>query len=266
MAGYYLIVGSGHSGSKWLAHVLNKPRQGNQCFHELKWKVAHAIGGWPAISRYEAVHGVNAAAFRDYWIEIRARLEKYGYVGDSNAFGSCMVPEAHAVQPLAAIIYLVRNGIQVVHSIATRSAVWRKAPLTSWAMGDKIRRYWAIAGRPYKQRWQDWTRWERTCLWWAMNATMPNWLREKLPSVPIHICRLEEVITHLDALATLLWCFNVRLPKPRLRRLQQRDINRKVKGDRRPKALWARWTPGQRTAFRVICGKAMETYGYRIPS
>ena len=258
---FFLIVGTGHCGTKWLAQALNHTQMGIECFHEekLNWTILDYRG----CLDYEMVHGVGDL-YRNYFAFIRQELQRYFAVGDSHGWEIKCVPEVHARQPIGHLILLVRNGVQTVNSLYHwASGVSEDDPLnTYW-----LRWYWEIMDQPGGD-WRSYSSWARWCLRWRANQATAHWLEQRLQGqTALRVVRLEDVTGDVKALVDLIqWLHPGAVPmQSDLQRLQSVDINRKMQGDRSPQAIWATWTAEQREVFAEICGPAMEAYGYEWP-
>ena len=76
---------------------------------------------------------------------------------------------------------------------------------------------------------------------------------------------MEDLTQDTGHLSTLCHTFGLEIPVSELKRLQSKDINRKVVGDRKPQTLWNLWSREQQDAFRCICGPRMEELNYELP-
>lgn len=254
---FSLITGIGHCGTKWLSTVLNRPHQGVICYHELSHLTT--IPQWQARQPFVRQKGVGKNAIPRYWKQISADMNKYKFVCDSMSWCSLESVKVGAIGNADKIIYLVRDSIQQLYSVANNS-IWKNVPDEHFLYQGFLKAYWEIAGKPYKP-WGKWNRWEKLCLWCATNEFMPGWMEKNFWG-DIEVYCLEDLITDVNLLSRVTKSYGLEFDKPTLRKLQGNDVNRKVQGDRRPATLWARWTPEQRKAFREICGKGMAKYGY----
>lgn len=254
---FSLITGIGHCGTKWLSTVLNHPKQGVLCYHELSHKTT--IPQWQARQPYVRKKGIGKNAIPRYWKQINKDLNTYYHVCDSMSWCSIEAVKVGTIGNADKIIYLVRDGIQQLHSIAHKS-IWRQVPDNHFLYQGFLKKYWEIAGKPYKA-WKNWDRWEKLCLWWATNEFMPQWMLNNFWN-DIQVLRLEDLITDAQTLSTLARYYDLAFDVPTLRKHQKKDVNRKVQGDRRPRTLWQQWTQKERESFKAICGKGMKKYGY----
>lgn len=260
---FFVGGGIGHCGTKWLAQVLN--RDDVRVHHQLKHTHANRKP-WDAWIKIEAEQGLGGDLFQGYWDIINHELAAYRVVGDMCSWMPLHIPMVAQHIEIGCIVYLVRNGIQQLHSAAYYSLIRNFKP-DHWWFSDYLREYWEIANAPHKP-WKDWTRWDKLCLWWQLNAFMPDWLRKQprlRDTADVTVYRTEDLTQDAGTLAELVGSFGLRIPMSELEALQQKDVNRKVKGDRSPEALWQKWTQEQQEAFRRICGPGMKQYGYEVP-
>ncbi len=259
---FFLIAGIGHCGTKWLAHVLNHPHQGMICWHEKK---AEAVPfDWLTCLAYELEIGIDAT-FDRYWSFLRRATTNYELVGDSHSWSTDMIPEVARRWEISRVVFLVRNGIQNVHSFHIHN---KNVARAQWAYRGHLRRSWELLGQPDRAR-KDCSNWANWCLLWQTNLLMPEWLGEKLGQHKVSVLRLEDLLSNADILDNLIRTLNpkLNLPHSEQERFQATDVNRKVQDeDRSPQALWRKWTDDQREVFREICGPGMAKYGYPIPA
>lgn len=244
MGKFNVIAGVGHCGTMWLSRVLDEATD-TRWFHELRLQRG---GPWLDTLRY----GPGDRQYDAYWSAIRKHL-KSGDVGDANSWPPVLLPDVNEVQPIDRIIYMRRNPIQQLHSLATRSYVWSQQRLPGIVekyLNDLRLRGTVFAGLSLPDL-ASMTRWERLCLLVASNYFMPDWLRRHAFSVKV--VSLNTLTTDIGALQALA----PRLSEDAVRRWQMTDVNRKVTGDRSPDALWAKWTDEQKAGFERVVAPAM---------
>lgn len=145
--------------------------------------------------------------------------------------------------PGVKVIYLVRNGIEVVAS---------------------RQRHPGFANRPFREH----------CEVWALARKLVEWGRDRDDFTLIrheHIVNTETLQPTLDQ----LWAWIGLAPEPASRQfLHENCLHPTRAGDehRMPsEALrdrgdrWLRWTPGERQVFMEACGETMISLGYAIP-
>lgn len=233
---FEVIASSGHCGTKWLAQVLDAGTD-SKWYHELRLEMC---GSWVESMGYGLYHKFH----KKYWIVLPALIARHYYhMGDSNSWPPFRLPEINQFQFIDRVIYLTRNPILQLHSLATRSYVWRQE---HWPPGAilYLEQFHKIGG--YERPLSDMTRWEKLCILVAANQFMPAWLYEQ--GLTVYQTSLEELTTDVNALMALA----PKLTEGEARAWQQRDINRKVSGERNPDAIWASWTDEQRQAFSEI--------------
>ena len=230
------------------------------CFHEQLFEKTRF--NWYTAKKHELTQGIDSA-FDGYWTFIAQQLQTYRILGDANSWTPSTIPDLDSRFGVDQVIYLVRNGIQNVHSFFYHSA---RISRDDWLYTHFHRRYWEILGCPGGD-WDNYTDWARWCFYWQINQAMPAWLADQLGGERVLIYRFEDLLHDSDVLAKLIEEINpeARLSAQELKVLQQTDINQKIRGDRSPEAIWSQWTDEQREVFKRICGPGMEHYGYSIP-
>lgn len=145
--------------------------------------------------------------------------------------------------PGVRVVYLVRNGIEVVSSRL---------------------RFDSFAGLPYQQH----------CRVWSRSVEMAEWGRDREDFLLLRHERLLAPETLAETLDTL-WSFTCLPPEPRCcdRLLKtcyhptSDDGKDRPPGEvlRRRADRWRDWTDEQRQTFAEICGDAMRYWGYEMP-
>jgi len=247
------VTGMGHCGTRWITKVLNNPGQGVTFTHELKYR----LGDWRILLPLEEKHGINRR-YRPYWEQIRSLLRRNRFVGDSGSWVTTRIPDVDRVIKVDRIIYLLRNGIQQIHSW---TPPWWCSPGDWWYNGY-VKRRWELLGRPFGS-WAEMSDWEKLCFWWWASVELTNWLRVRMGNVDVF--RLEDLVQDVAVLSQLVESFDLRMSDEVMREWQKTDVNRKVKGDRGVTAIWEKWSRRQRKAFLRICGCKMIELGYETP-
>jgi hypothetical protein len=253
---FVVVTGIGHAATKWLAMVLDQPRQGIRFEHEPLMKLVKPDWTRARIAELES----DSNYFAKYWSYVKAQLDQFRIYGDSMSWeptGFLMVNEQVEINR---VIFLVRNGISQLHSIWNVSLLDQSHP-NDWLYDIYLKRYWELAERP-APHWENWSHWQRLCLWWNTNAFMPKIVNEWLPSAKVEIQKMEALTGDLHALQIFCRSFGLSLGKETLRKLQGQDVNRKIKGNRLGRYLWQQWSEQQRADFRQICGPGMKELGY----
>jgi hypothetical protein len=218
---------------------------------------------WYDLLQYEFKHGIDGW-FDPYFGFMRDRLNRYAVVGDSGSWTMARLPEVNRKIKVDRVVHLVRNGIQNVHSAFVGHV--HRSP-NDWIYTHYLRWYWELMDRPGDD-WERYDEWGYWCLAWAyQNLLMPSWMAENLGSDKVIVCRLEDLVSDVDQLADLVQKINPE-STPAIKRLsafQKKDINRKVKENRKPEELWRTWTPEKQAVFKKICGPAMEHFNYYMP-
>ncbi len=255
---FILITGIGHCGTKWLATVLNSFDKEVKFYHEYKLTVTGLK--WDEALEYELQKGLGAI-FIPYFDFMEELLTFCKIVGDSNSWTMLMIPEIHKRIKVDLVIYLVRNGIQNVHSCYYHNI---NLPEDHFFYKTFLKKYAEITGESEFDKYDKWERW---CFWWKVNRYMPEWLKEKIGSDKVYVFRLEDLIMNVDYLFNIfkLIINECKVKKSYLKKMQKKDINRKIGGDRTPRKLWQKWSDEQKEKFLKICGDTMRYYSYGIP-
>ena len=119
---FFTSLSTGHSGTKWLAQVLNTSED-ITCHHELKLNMHRSYlrlrfgkNLWKYAEQFDYENYLNPGAYTKYVSQLQHSRSKY--IGDIQSWnpttlttfrGTIACPEI--------VIHLVRNGIQVVHSL-----------------------------------------------------------------------------------------------------------------------------------------------------
>ena len=291
MGEFFLITGTGKTGTSWLAEALDHPKAGIVCWDEGKFPRPNRVrerlrrfrflrqlwtryrqghqwlesvdnrflgrDTWLDYAEYEVEHGLGPR-FDEYFGAIESRMKRYAAVGDSHSWDPHTIPQVTERISVSRVIHLVRNGIPNVHALATHNAeLFERSPI----IRRQIDRYREIFGGECANSWEYW------CFWWSINSLVPDWLRANLPDIPVDVYRLEDLTGHISHLEGIIESLN---PGglgnvSGLLKIQGKNDNRDQTGDQSPSDIWERWTDEQRSAFRRICGDAMEHYGYQMP-
>lgn len=249
------VIGTsiGHCGTRWLATLLHRPEEGVVFWHE---KLQKMFGTWKRPSRLERRLGLGHGAFDPYFTGVARQLKDHRVVGDIGSWQARSIPAAAQRIEIDRIIYLVRNGIPQIQS---RSHSYRKQGL----FDVFARLQWQDFGKPFFDDWSQMTSWQKWCLeWWASIENI-SWLKDAMPHVPQQVYRFEDLVGDVEVLADLVQSMG--LPRRKLRKWQRRDINRHLKGDRSPRAIWRKWSAEQREVFQAFCGGNMGKMGYEVP-
>lgn len=291
MGQYFLITGTGKTGTTWLSEALNQPRAGIVCLDEGKfpqpsgmrdrlrtitwlqrlWTWYRGRHGWLGTvdnrflgwntwldyAEYELEHGLGPR-FDTYFESIEARLGRYAAVGDSHSWDPHMIPQVNERVRVGRILHLVRNGIFNVHALAVHNAELFER---STVIRRQIDRYREMFGGECANAWEYW------CFWWSVNSVIPEWLRTHLPDIAVDVFRLEDLTEDIEQLEKILESLNAGSSEKiaDLRKIQRKNDDRDETGGRSPADIWDQWTDAQRQSFRRICGEAMKHYGYEIP-
>ncbi len=259
--GLSVSVSFGHNASKWLAELLNHPKQGVKAFHELKFKHHRP---WKRAFKNELEHGLDHKMFKPYWNFVNKEMETH-HVFDSNSWSGYTIPNLVHLTNLYYVIYVTRNAVDWLHSVTLTSSYNRfMNNLNSFPMSDLPRVAWDKMGRPFKSNFDDFTAWERMCLSWAKSYYMPIWLKSEIDQ-SVFVYRMEDLTSGNEA-QKLVRSFGIKLSNKKVRSIQGKDINSHIRGDNKKttQKIWNSWNKEQQKAFNKICGEGMEHYGYKI--
>jgi len=284
MSQFYLIAGTGHCGTKWLAEALDQPNAGIVCAHEGKvpkpvnwrshlkkigplaklwsryrgkFRSFQGTNPWLEYQEYEMKNGIGPK-YDLYFQDIASNLKKYNAVGDSHSWPPHFIPEVNERVHVDRVVYLVRNGVQTVNSLANANS---DLPEDHSTYRYLFPIYEQLFGGSCSSVWEYW------CYWWSINLHAPSWLSEKLPATTVEILRLEDLTSHTSELEQLIESLSpggVRKVHD-LEQFRSKDLNRKSSGDRDPQVVWDQWTLEKREVFARICGPAMVHFGYWTP-
>jgi hypothetical protein len=245
---FSVIAGSGHCGSTWLASVLDS-QIGVTFYHHFREEMTGKP--WELLD----LKSPDDPLFLQYWRWIGGDIEG-GPTGDANSWPPHLLPAVNEVRPIDRVIYLTRNGIQQLNSLATTSPALSRDPMPVVAE-VKLKTLFDIAltipkiyhrpnipSKPY----EEWSRFEKLCLMILANEFMPDWLRDNGLNVVVYDLGL--LLSDVGILGGLA----PRLDKQTLEEWQRNDINRKTEGGRAPSTIWRKWSPEQRAAYRSIVG------------
>ena len=269
MGEFCIVAGIGHSATKWLCNVLHCTPQGVAFFHEPAlhyvkkgWWTKHA---WTERQKWAWEHEFNEKAFQPYLDFLDSNLRNHRIVGDAISWSPILWPFLDKHIHIDRVIYLVRNGVQQLHAVAYYSEWFKENDKQiRWGLDTFMREYWKVMGEPHKP-WDQWSWWERMCLWWQTNAVFPEWLQEQMPDAKHELYKMDNLVDSSEQLRTFLSSFGIEMSDKQITEWQRTDINRRVQGKRAVLELWKKWTPKQREDFKRICGPGMRKLGYRMP-
>jgi len=255
----YAIITSGHSGSTWLANALHRPEQGFAAFHE---PLVHIVG--PLLYSIRDVDKQPPPFSQQWLLEAlapyvdwaRHREQQFNVAGEIHTGLGAWAPHVCQFLPTKRSL-VVRNGIQVVHSISYSLLTTDPA---EWNPGnrpyDEMVFPPGLESAPPKHRVFGYI-----CVRWSEQVQ----LLEQL--APIKVYRLEDLTTADRVLAELFQeSTGTTLTSRECAEIQSSVVNRKVFGDRSPENLfWNVWDDTQREIFQQVCASTLQRFGYSIP-
>ena len=266
---YVLVFASGHCGTRWIAHAFHRPERGMVFHHEQKYKMVHEqhqiVNPWRYCHDYEKEHGLGSL-YDDYWQLIKRELKEYRVVGDSVSWLPNRIPEIEANHlPLDRGIFLVRNGIQTVHSIFKHS---KTIPIDKHMFAKLATDYHQLFPKNNATYSYEYVKWVHDCaLWHDTSIVYEHDLKRFLGPERLTSLRLEDLTSNESIFLKLLLELdpesNVSIEE--IGDIQKTDVNRKVQGSRDPELIWQEWSESQKEIFSHICGEAMKYFSYAMP-
>jgi len=259
--GLSVSIAFGHNASRWLAELLNQPKQGVMAYHELKFKHYRP---WKRAFRDELKFGIEDKRFQPYWDALNKDTRTH-HVVDINSWAGHTIPDLVNLTYLYYVIYVTRNGIDWLHSVVSTSSYSRfMENLERFPMSELPKVAWEQMGKPFKDNFEDFTAWERMCISWAKSFYMPIWLKSNIDQTVL-IYKMED-LTSGDSAQNILRKFSIKLSNRKVRGIQKNNINRHVKDAQKKttRQIWNSWNTEQKEAFKTICGEGMDYYGYEI--
>ena len=254
---FYLIAGMGHCGTQWLSAFLDRPDDGMVCTHEEKFRAGVRKGildGWMASLMEERRSGLGASS-KAYVDQMKRRQQEIAVVGDSHSWEPFIILTLAESLPVSKIVFMVRNGIQNVHSMHSHNTHIESG---AWFYTEYLNSFAEQLGLKGLDDFGLW------CAWWGANVISAHDLEAV---APVQTVRLEDLTRHPMKLIDLTKSLQG-MARPSVMEARGHasvEINRKVQGRRDPDYLWSTWTPNQRSTFIDVCGEAMCHYGYSIP-
>jgi hypothetical protein len=253
------ILTTGHSGSSWVCMVLNHPEGAGRAYHE---PLTRILGPrLPALLHVPAeIPADFVQSLRPYLDWVERRRGATDVLCEVHTGYRRMWERLDPVLPETRVV-LVRNPVQVVHSLAysfvgrdpSEAERWQSA-IESQSVAS------ALEGLP------DASDLERAfgalCQIWADQAEVAN------GRSPVAVYRLEDLVAQTSVLGEFVVRLTGRgISELEARQLQGQVLNRKARGDRSPATLyWNVWNERQRALFRRICGPALSVLGYELPA
>jgi hypothetical protein len=256
----FFIFSTGHSGSVWAAYLcqlMNPDRM--ICLH------AHeTVLTWP-----DPVAGLRGHYERySQWFNIVG----YSLTGMSGA-QFAIFEAAAAFNESVRLIHLVRNGILSVNSMyrfhfgTEDTLVERPAiPKNSgeWLAGDSLIGHRCEELFAIRHKFPAYAQFAGICYNWGVtNLAAHQRLRSSPHMLPV---QLENLVSSQKA-AVELYEFVTdstvsAVTRTGIALAQAVNVNKKLKDNHDPSAVWGQWDETQRIVFRLFCDEAMETFGY----
>jgi|19_taG_2_1085344.scaffolds.fasta_scaffold00724_6 hypothetical protein len=272
----FFIAGSGHCGTKWLSTVLTDQNSKVVCFHEGR----HNLTGITWEKAIEIQKATGFDGFGDYFNKVLSLQNNQGMkVGDSNSWSMETLCNEQKSQKLTKnisidkVLFLIRNGIRTINSVIelnkrikghtrlmnSQPAVkkqWEDCVI-SWQEKNNI-------SLEIDRRNDDWIATLPHLIYWAEGYSKSKLdVAKSIYGADFSIYRLEDLTTDIEFLGNLLQKFGISKNSEEIKKLQQRDVNRKVKNQDLDYII-KNWNNDLKNNFKKICGDTMEYHGYDI--
>ncbi|MDP8207391.1 MAG: class I SAM-dependent methyltransferase [Candidatus Electryonea clarkiae] len=253
---FVIGTGLGHNGSAWLADLLNRPELNMKAFHEIKMELVGK--NWIDLHKYEQTTGIDNS-YLPYLKHFDELLNNHSVVSDCNSWAARSIPALNNVFPIDNILYIVRNGIQSVHSIYHHNL---ENDQLKWLEDRFLKEYWEMFDKP-GENWENRSSWNKWCFWWSLNDLLPAWLRKNIPSSELLVVRFEDLSRNNNEIIKLLKYVSgeesISISETGISRppIEETDIT--------PENIWEQWDNTQRMDFLENCEEVMNQYGYQIP-
>lgn len=239
----FFILGSGRSGTTFLANLLNKATEAH---------VVHEPIRADFVAYRHAFHDANAAEryvkqFRKKEMYLRAHGRPHTVYGEVN---SLLRRHASALQqafPDATLLHLVRDGRDVVRSMMARRTLLPDDPGTIGIRPTESDR-WA-------EEWEEMNRFARLCWYWQVDNA---YLRQTIGQTK----QFEKILESYDY-------FNSEILVPCGLTISHSLWQEAVKNpsnatEQHQLPSWGAWSEAQQRIFLRICGNEMRKCGYKV--
>jgi len=241
----FLIVSTGRTGTRWLAHLLNQA-DGAYVVHEPVPHEQHLHAR--AICHPETAI-TYLRTFRLREMAVRVREHNPDIYGEVNSALRFYLPALKQLLPSLRIIHLVRDGRDVVRSIYNRRLKSKKNPLY-----DKIV---PPALDAYASRWHTLSAFEKVCWGWQAEN---QFMRENTA----WCAKFEDITRSYELLSSqVLAPLGLSLKKELWERSVQTPLNATQQYSF---GAWKTWTQEQQDIFLRMCSTEMLAYGYCLPA
>ena len=251
-AGLFFVVSTGRSGSKAIAHLLNKHNE-VQCYHD---SIAH-INAYACDKVYKS-KTVQEISDKLQKVFVSLSLAKNITHGFSDQKLSLLIPEVHKIFPKAKFVWLIRKGDSFVNAAYSRGWYFNrefgypanekeffKSQVIPSAMDAAHRTNAFKIGEKSEEEWIRMTAFERNCWYWTyLNAKVEVDL-QKIPSAQWMQVRLHELDDKSTELQEFLGVDVKRLPAKKVNEASYKKISK------------SSWNEEMKNIFEAYCGKAM---------
>lgn len=239
----FFILAMGRSGTKFLAHLLNKSKEA-YVVHEPVYSDFQAYQE-AFYSEEKGLKYIRNFRKKEIYLRIRNKgIKTYGEVNSALRRHYNALKEEF---PNATFIHLIRDGRDVVRSAMSRWTMTSKDPNTKLIHPTN--------GDPYKERWSEMSRFEKLCWYWQVDN---HYLRENIGN-PV---KFEDLLRNYEYFKNnILEKIGINISKE----VWIKEVNN-PKNTTKEYSIppWKNWDKKKTKYFEEICGKEMGAYGYEI--
>lgn len=239
----FFILGSGRSGTTFLANLLNKAAEAYVVHEPIRADFVayrHAFHDATVAERY-------IKRFRKKEMYLRAYDRPITVYGEVN---SVLRRHASALQqafPDATLLHLVRDGRDVVRSMMARNTLLPDDPST---IGIR-----PVASDPWAEEWEKMDRFARLCWYWQVDNT---YLRQTIGRTK----QFEQILKSYDYFKSeILVPCGLKIPHSSWQQAVKKPSNAT---EQHQLPLWEAWSDAQQEIFLRICGDEMRKCGYEV--
>lgn len=251
----FFILGMGRSGTNFLAAMLSRSKSRINLIDAIKRRYPNALLFHEPIDEdFDALVGAHESYDSALQYFRNVRLEKmlelieghdFRHYGEVNSNLRFHAKAIKVILPRARLLYVVRDGREVVRSIMAR--------LHYTADSTSHFNLQPLPSDPLYESWEGLSRFAKVCWLWAdanrrLAEDVPDWVK------------FESLIGNYDYFRrNLLNFLGLEMSEPRWRALVGVPTNITKQFTFPP---WQEWDTSQRAAFDAICGEQMARYGY----
>ncbi len=237
----FFIVGLGRSGTNWLANLLHLDDRADVYHEPFDETVPCQYSYWDRNFSYRYFKD-----FRIFDIYFRARHDRDIY-GEVNSHLRRFVEPIMSILPNARLIYLVRDGRDVVRSMYNRFTMMPNAYDTRLIRPKP--------GDPLYLVWDNLSRFTKLCWYWARE-------NEYLLRIVGNPVRFEDLINDYEYFyKNVLRPTGLEIPYEVWNKYRSIKLNI---SRRNLLPRWSEWSPSMKKVFEDLCGDLMLELGYEF--